>query len=69
MKGPLGPSGNSPIDGSPSVWPIHFRAGKERFVVFPPRVCRYRVGDKDVRGLAQYYALSIRVPQIDWEEK
>ena len=58
------------LDDAPARWYTDFRSGDERFVVFPKRVFRYRLGDRAGRAEAQEYARSIGVPsrQVDWDE-
>lgn len=58
------------LDDAPSHWYTDFKAGDEKFVIFPKRVFRYRIGDRARREEAQDYARSIGIPprQVDWEE-
>jgi hypothetical protein len=50
------------IDGDPSCWYTDFTCDNEKFVIFPKRVLRYRVGDTEGRREAPEYAISIGVP-------
>jgi hypothetical protein len=57
------------LDDNPSRWYTDFATDREKFVIFPKRIFRYRIGDKNRRAEAQEYARSIGIPQwqVDWE--
>jgi len=61
---------DTPLEGVPHAWYSDFRWQDERFVIFPHKVIRYRLGDRDRLGAAKEYALTVGVPppQADWEE-
>ena len=58
------------IDDNPSCWYTDFTSGNEKFVIFPGRIFRYRIGDAEGRREAQEYAVGIGLPaaQADWNE-
>ena len=60
---------DTPLGGVPHSWYSDFLWQDERFVIFPHRVIRYRLGDPERLREAKEYARSLGVPapQADWE--
>jgi hypothetical protein len=52
----------------PSVWYCDYHNQVEHFVIFPGRIFRYRIGDRDERAKVIDYGRMIGVPesQLDW---
>ena len=61
---------DTPLGGMPHSWYSDFVCQGKRFVIFPHRVIRYRIGDREGLQEARDYARSVGVPppQADWKE-
>jgi len=61
---------DTPLDGTTHSWYSDFIWQGEKFVIFPHRVIRYRLGDREGLKGARDYARSVGVPapQADWTE-
>jgi hypothetical protein len=61
---------DTPLGGKPHSWYSDFICQDEKFVIFPHRVIRYRLGDGEGLKEAREYARSVGVPppQADWQE-
>jgi len=61
---------DTPLSGVPHSWYSDFVGQGEKFVIFPHRVIRYRIGDREGLKEARDYARTVGVPppQSDWQE-
>jgi len=61
---------DTPLGGKTHSWYSDFICNDEKFVIFPHRVIRYRLGDREGLHEAREYARSVGVPspQADWKE-